>query len=112
MTFSLENKGFRVLKNKKWSILIFSLENKGFRVLNNEKKIVFPSFLKSFSLENKEFEVPKNQKRLPNFENLGKLSWIVRLEIIWNIHCNHFDKKGQIYFLVQEVSSGCGRWPK
>ena len=52
------------------------------------KKIVLPSFLKSFSLENKEFEVPKNQKRLPIFKNLGKLSWIVGLEIIWNIHCN------------------------
>ena len=36
-TFSLENRGFRVLKNEKGPLLIFSLENKGFGVVKNEK---------------------------------------------------------------------------
>ena len=45
----------------------FSLENKGFRVKKQKKKKFFLGFLKTFSLENKGFEVPKNRKRLPSF---------------------------------------------
>ena len=69
-------------------------------------------FLKTFSLENKCFGVVKNEKDFLFFENLGKLSWIMGLEIIWNIHRKSLRQKGQIYLPVQEVSLGCGRWPK
>ena len=88
----MENKGFKVLNNEKKILFlgffkIFLLENKGFKVLNNGGKKVFLGFLKIFSLKNKGFGVVKNEEDFLVFENLGKLFWIMGLEIIWNIHC-------------------------
>ena len=36
----------------------------------------------------------KNEKNFLFFENLGKHSWIMRLEIIWNIHRKSLRQKG------------------
>ena len=36
----------------------------------------------------------KTEKGFLVFESLGKLSWIMGLEIIWNIHCKSLRQKG------------------
>ena len=56
--------------------------------------MVFPDFSKTFLLKNKVFGVVKDEKYFLVFENLGKLSWIMELEIIWNIHRKSLRQKG------------------
>ena len=66
------------------------MKNKSFRVLKKRKRVS----LDFFSLENKGFRIVEIEKDFLVFENMGKLSWIMGLEIIWNIHRKSLRQKG------------------
>ena len=44
-------------------------------------------FKRLFRWRTKDLKVKKIEKDFLVFENMGKLYWIMGLEIIWNIHC-------------------------
>ena len=50
----------------------------------------------------------KIEKDFLVFENLGKLSWIMKLEIIWNIHRKPLRKKGT--YLLTRARGKFGLW--
>ena len=50
----------------------------------------------------------KTEKDFIVFENLGKLSWIMGLEIIWNIHRKSLQKKG--IDLITSARGKFGLW--